>query len=1004
MKEEKHRFSKLLVWLALLCLVMVSLPVSAQDGDYVPYEPITKIDLGVSSLNLAVGESYTFDVTYEPENTILTTLEWYITDEQVLSVDPLTSTVTALADGEARVFAESIDGVSYAVCDVTVGSAAKDASVMKSGADYFGLSRRDLRKITAPSMVRYLDFIADSALDDEGFDHLAERVFDVLGSVRPGSEKKESRLARELGLDSDPLENLQTVTLTGKLEQILAFVKDNKDLIEVVELGDEWIDDPIVEEPGEEEPVSKTVQNRFNLQGQSDELSGFSKIREFGLDGEDRTIAVIDTGFLSSHEQFLDDKGITRFIKEACFSSEGGSLHSVCSPEGEGGPGTSFPRLGTIKNNHGTHVAGIAAGRDGVAPKVQIIGVLAASEYHWNCSAKELKSYQCGKNSTYCCSYRFLSSNQAKAYNYLIELAKNGLKIDAVNMSYGGGKYKDFCDSSEQTRKSYFDKMIAAGMLPVVAAGNDRHNDATNAPSCISSAYTVAALTDHKDPYIASYSNHHKKIIDIAAPGTQIYSSVIQNLDKKTWQVTCSKNCYQKMNGTSMATPMVTGSIALIRQLYPAMSSMDAGKLLKNITTKSVNKRMNRQNTKVTYTFDFRKPVLNLNRLPKWFSISNTNVKAEKGRVTVTFEDALFQEDYQIRVYDVMAKKWMPGIKYTSTGDENEIRTLDIRGDFQEAKLYRLEIKRWFDRDKQGTQTVVTKYFYPLSLPKTMTAGVRNDGVSLNINLEPRERKNHVIYRVYDWKTNKLVSSIDTDSSAIPQTIGGLNNGQKYNVTAQFYRDLTINKKSYRVYGMETRPVIFMPLNDSFACNYGADTEGVTIGCSEDPEADGIMVLYRTVNNTFTVKNGCTSEKGTFSCKVMDPSLLEGGAQQYIIMKYKYDEKNRQWLSSNTVLTRIGKTIPMTRPEKTLVYLRNEAANATVSMADLGGSDGIAVFAQNNTESTTVPEFVPFCNAAKRACTGNGSEESYLVMRYKKDGDNIYFSPGVYTIHNYGQI
>ena len=205
-------------------------------------------------------------------------------------------------------------------------------------------------------------------------------------------------------------------------------------------------------------------------------------------------------------------------------------------------------------------------------------------------------------------------------------------------------------------------------------------------------------------------------------------------------------------------------------------------------------------------------------------------------------------------------------------------------------------------------------------------------------------------------------------------------------MTAQFYRDLTINKKSYRVYGMETRPVIFMPLNDSFACNYGADTEGVTIGCSEDPEADGIMVLYRTVNNTYTVKNGCTSEKGTFSCKVMDPSLLKGGAQQYIIMKYKYDENNRQWVSSSNVVTRIGKSVLMPKPEKTLVYLRNEAANATVSMADLGNSDGIAVFAQNNTESTTVPEFVPFCNAAKRACTGNGSEESYLVMRYKKDG------------------
>ena len=199
--------------LFLAVLLIIICTAAAVQGDAavkLSNQPITKVDLGVTSLELKVGESYTFRVTFEPENTILDTLDWYVTDERVISVDPLTGTITALAEGEARIFAESIDGISYAVCDVKVGSAAaKDVSVMKSGADYFGLSGRELRKITAPSLVRYLDFVADSTLNEESFDHLTDRIFDVLGMVRSGSEQDESRLARELGMDSVPLENLQ---------------------------------------------------------------------------------------------------------------------------------------------------------------------------------------------------------------------------------------------------------------------------------------------------------------------------------------------------------------------------------------------------------------------------------------------------------------------------------------------------------------------------------------------------------------------------------------------------------------------------------------------------------------------------------------------------------------------------------------------------------------------------------------------------------------------------
>ncbi|MBQ6510301.1 MAG: S8 family serine peptidase [Flexilinea sp.] len=994
MQEENHRFPVLFLFI-WLCLASFILPVSAQEG-YVSHEPITKIDLGVSELSLAVGESYTFHVTYEPEYTILRTLEWYVTDEQVISVDPLTSTITAMAEGEARIFAESIDEVSYAVCDVTVGtSSAKDVSGMKSGADYLGLSRRDLRKITAPTLVRYLDFIADSVLDDDNFGLLMDRPFDVLATVRSGSEQEESRLARAFGLDSDPLENLQSITLTGTAAQILSFVEDNKDLIEVFELGSEWVPDPIIEDPDQGELSSKAVQNRFNLQGQSDELSGITKAHELGLHGEGRIIAVIDTGFVSDHEQFLDNDGNTRFIKEVCFSKTTGLNHAACSAVGEGKKGSSYPDLGITTDSHGTHVAGIAAGRDGVAPEAMIIGITGASEKRWTCSAEELKSFQCSENSSQCCEYRFLTSNQANAYNYLIGLAKSGIKIDAVNMSYGGGKYETYCDSTEKARKNYFDKMIEAGILPVTAAGNDTYNDAVNAPGCISSAYTVAALSNHKSPYVARYSNFNKTNVDIAAPGTRIYSSVAEIVDRKTWQETCTKNCYGYKNGTSMATPMVSGAIALVRQLYPGLGPQDAGKILKDISSKSVSKRVDRYNKKITYKFPYSKPVLDLRNLTKWFSISDSNIKAQKGLVSVSFDDALFQESYQIKVYDVGKKEWMSGIMYTSSADKN-IRTLDIRGNFQEGKLYRLEIKRQFENDPNSS-AVAVKYFYPISVPKTLTAGIQNNGVSLNLYMSSNERNNHVTYRIFDWRTKELVRDLDADYESRAQTVSGLNNGQRYYVTAQFYRDIRDAKKSIRIYGMESQPVEFVPLNDSFVCRTGANAEGVLIECPEDPAADGIRVLYRFLDGTFTVQDGCTSQKGEFSCQVEDPSLLRE-AQQFIIMKYLNDEDGSLWNSSATVLTRLGKKILLPRPEKPLIYFENEKDTVTLSFADLGNADGIMILGQ----SSSGPEIVPYCRMNRRACVGSGKGRSYLVMRYKNDGGKVYYSPGILVVNNWG--
>ena len=61
------------------------------------------------------------------------------------------------------------------------------------------------------------------------------------------------------------------------------------------------------------------------------------------------------------------------------------------------------------------------------------------------------------------------------------------------------------------------------------------------------------------DPRIRNSSNHHKNV-DITAPGTNVYSAYFEPK---------SNELMGKMSGTSMATPVVTGAIPLVKQLYP---------------------------------------------------------------------------------------------------------------------------------------------------------------------------------------------------------------------------------------------------------------------------------------------------------------------------------------------------------------------------------------------------------------------------------------------------
>jgi subtilisin family serine protease len=182
---------------------------------------------------------------------------------------------------------------------------------------------------------------------------------------------------------------------------------------------------------------------------------------------------------------------------------------------------------------HGTHVAGTigaitnnATGVAGIAWNVQIAAMkfLGAS----------------GSGST---SGAIGSLNLAVA---------NGIKIS--NNSWGGGGFS----------QALYNSLVAAnnaGHVFVAAAGNfASDNDATAFyPANYDVANVVAVAATNNQDALASFSNYGVNSVDIAAPGSSIYS-------------TYRNGGYASLSGTSMAAPHVTGVVALVRSLSPSLS------------------------------------------------------------------------------------------------------------------------------------------------------------------------------------------------------------------------------------------------------------------------------------------------------------------------------------------------------------------------------------------------------------------------------------------------
>jgi subtilisin family serine protease/subtilisin-like proprotein convertase family protein len=185
-------------------------------------------------------------------------------------------------------------------------------------------------------------------------------------------------------------------------------------------------------------------------------------------------------------------------------------------------------------NGHGTHVAGTigAVGNNGIG----VAGV------NWNVQIMGLK-FLGADGSGYV-------SDAVRALDYAVD---NGASV--TNNSWGGGGYS-------QSLFDAIDRARSVGQIFVAAAGNAAsNNDSTAAYPAnynLDNVISVAA-TDHNDN-LASFSNYGASTVDLAAPGVSILS-------------TTPGNNYATYSGTSMATPHVTGVIALLQSQHPEWSS-----------------------------------------------------------------------------------------------------------------------------------------------------------------------------------------------------------------------------------------------------------------------------------------------------------------------------------------------------------------------------------------------------------------------------------------------
>ncbi|MBS1985152.1 MAG: S8 family serine peptidase [Bdellovibrionales bacterium] len=239
-------------------------------------------------------------------------------------------------------------------------------------------------------------------------------------------------------------------------------------------------------------------------------------------------VAVVDTGFDYTHPD----------LKDNAWSKAGQpTVH---------GYNAITDKLDPMDDNlHGTHCSGTigAVGDNGAG----VAGV------NWNVSIMGVKFLDKNGSGT--------TADAIKAIDWARE---NGAQV--ISASWGGGGSSDALEES-------IARATEAGIVFVAAAGNDSGDNDSSADYPANYPGVVAVASSNNRDQMSDFSNYGAKTVDLMAPGENILSTV-------------PGNKYKTLSGTSMATPHVSGAVALALSVNPSLTPAQVKQALRDSVDK----------------------------------------------------------------------------------------------------------------------------------------------------------------------------------------------------------------------------------------------------------------------------------------------------------------------------------------------------------------------------------------------------------------------------------
>ncbi|MFI8513314.1 S8 family peptidase [Streptomyces sp. NPDC085460] len=261
-------------------------------------------------------------------------------------------------------------------------------------------------------------------------------------------------------------------------------------------------------------------------------VTGRAPAASWGLDRIDQSLLPLDNDFTTQGS----GAGVTAYILDSgidyTHDEFGGRASFGFDAMGDG-------RAGRDCNGHGTHVAGTVAGSTyGVARKANLVSVRVLG---------------CDGRGTY--------SGMIAGLDWV---ARNARQPAVLNGSLGGDRSTALNNATTALR--------AAGVLPVIAAGNSAKDACTVSPASADGTLTVAASNQWDEE--ASFSNYGP-CVEVYAPGQDIVSARMGGGSVA-------------LDGTSMAAPHVTGVAALYKAEHPTATPAEVAQWIDGQSTKDV--------------------------------------------------------------------------------------------------------------------------------------------------------------------------------------------------------------------------------------------------------------------------------------------------------------------------------------------------------------------------------------------------------------------------------